>query len=159
MFQFCCKILAHAVHSQQWRKQKEKKRPYFWTYPFRRMPCSRLWRGVAHIRMGGSEKCIPSIFKVTRISELGKTLTVTRNLYTLRRNTNFLRACFSLYYDFVTSTIILFTLMMGTIIASETWDIKRATWSRITEDSIRHSHRCEKPKTLHNLFEFWALLR
>jgi hypothetical protein len=44
-------------------------------------------RRVAVVRTGVSDECIASIIWVTRIDELGKTLAVTRNRRTLRRNT------------------------------------------------------------------------
>jgi hypothetical protein len=43
---------------------------------------------VALVRTGISKERSPSFIMVTRISELGTTLTVTNNLLTLRRNRN-----------------------------------------------------------------------
>jgi hypothetical protein len=42
---------------------------------------------VALVRADVSEELSPSFFRVTRIGELGKTLAVTSNRHTLRRNT------------------------------------------------------------------------
>jgi hypothetical protein len=53
----------------------------------RRMASSGMLRRVALVRTDVSEEPVASFIRVTRISELGKTLAVTRNRRTLRRNT------------------------------------------------------------------------
>jgi hypothetical protein len=51
------------------------------------MPSSGILGRVALVRTNVSEKFSASIIEVTRIGEVGTTLTVTRNRRTLRRNT------------------------------------------------------------------------
>jgi hypothetical protein len=51
------------------------------------MPSSEILRRVALVRSDVSEELSASIIRVTRIGELGRTLAVTRNRRTLRRNT------------------------------------------------------------------------
>jgi hypothetical protein len=48
-------------------------------------------RHVALVRTDVSEELSASLIRVTRIGELGTTLAVTSNRYTLRRNTRFLQ--------------------------------------------------------------------
>jgi hypothetical protein len=59
------------------------------------MLSSGMLRRVALVRVEVSEECITSIIRVTGIGELGKTLVVTSNQSSLRRNTSFLahRSC------------------------------------------------------------------
>jgi hypothetical protein len=78
------------------------------------MPSSGMLRHVAVVRTDLSEDCSSSIIKVTRISELGATLAVTRNRCTLRRN----------------------TLMMEALRSSKTLVLTRATCCNIPEDGI-----------------------
>jgi hypothetical protein len=51
------------------------------------MPSSGMLPRVALVRTDASEEYIASIIMMTRLSELGTTLTVTSNQITLRRNT------------------------------------------------------------------------
>jgi hypothetical protein len=51
------------------------------------MPYSGILRHVTHVRTDVSKELSAPIIRVTRISELGTTLTVTSNRPTLRRNT------------------------------------------------------------------------
>jgi hypothetical protein len=51
-----------------------------------RMASSGMLRRVAHVRTDVSEELSASFIRVTRIHELGTTLTVTSNRRTLRRN-------------------------------------------------------------------------
>jgi hypothetical protein len=55
-------------------------------------------RRVALVRTDVSEEPSASFIRVTRIGELGTTQAATRNRRTLRRNTNFFAACFTLLY-------------------------------------------------------------
>jgi hypothetical protein len=62
------------------------------------MPSSVILNSVALVRTDVSEELSASIIRVTRIGELGTTLTVTSNRRTLRRNTkhetkHFFAAC------------------------------------------------------------------
>jgi hypothetical protein len=59
------------------------------------MSSSAMLRRVALVRTDVSEKLSASIIKVTRIGELGTTLTVTSNRRTLRRYTKYLSLCIS----------------------------------------------------------------
>jgi hypothetical protein len=75
-------------------------------------------RRVALVRTEASEDYIVSIIKVTRISELGTTLAVTRNRSTLP---------------------ILVTMMMEAIRSSETSALTRATLRNIPEYGILYT--------------------
>jgi hypothetical protein len=72
------------------------------------MPPSWLLRRVALVRTEVSEERIASIYRVTRIGELGKTLAVTSNRHTLRRNVDEL----TLTANAVPSSLIVFTMLM-----------------------------------------------
>jgi hypothetical protein len=97
-------------------------------------------RRVVLVRTEVSEDHIASIFKVTRISELGTTLAVTSNRITLRRNT-------------------MVTLMMEAIRSSKMSVLKRITRRRIPEDIILHVVTCLSTvvqRMLHVCFVPWA---
>jgi hypothetical protein len=100
---------------------------------------------VAFVRTDVSEELSAYIIGVT-IGELGKTLAVTSNRRTLRRN----RA------NVVPSSPILVTLMMEALRSSETLVLKRATLHNIPEEGILHSHRLENPKSYITL-TVWTL--
>jgi pantoate kinase len=88
------------------------------------MPSSDMLRRVALVRNDVSEELTASIFKVTRINELGKLLA-----------------------DVVLSSPILDTLMMEALSFSETSFLTRVIRHNIPEDSIIHSHRRENLKS------------
>jgi hypothetical protein len=83
-------------------------------------------RRVALVRTDVTEEPIASIFKVTRLVELPKTLAVTSNRSTLREVTS----------NVVPSSPIPVTLMMKAMNSSETSIITGATWRNIPEDKI-----------------------
>jgi hypothetical protein len=88
---------------------------------------------VALLRTDVSEELIASIIRVKRIGDLGKTLAVTNNRRTLRRN-------------IVPSSPIIVTLMMDEICLSETSVLTRATRRNILHDGFLHSHSRENLK-------------
>jgi hypothetical protein len=94
------------------------------------MSSSGKLRRVALVRTDVSEKLSASIIRVTRIRELGKSLAVTSN----RRRNVLVTA------NVVPSSRILVTLMMEALSSSV---LTRATWRKIPEDAILHSHRRE----------------
>jgi hypothetical protein len=57
------------------------------------MPSSGILRRVALVSSDIAEECVTFIIRATRIGELGKTLAVTSNQRTLRRNTYFTDSC------------------------------------------------------------------
>jgi hypothetical protein len=85
----------------------------------RRMASSGMLRRVALVRTDVSEELSASFIRVTRISELGKTLAVTSNRRTLRR----------------------------ILSSAGTSVLKRATRRNIPEDAVLHSHRRENLKS------------
>jgi hypothetical protein len=98
---------------------------------------------VALVRTDVSEERSTSMFRVTRIGELGTTLAVTNNrilfLCSLRR--------LLVTANVVPSSSIVVTLMMDSLRSSEMSDLTRATWHNIPEDGIFHSHRRENFKS------------
>jgi hypothetical protein len=92
---------------------------------------------VALIRTDVSVALSASFIRVTRIGELGTTLAVTSNRYTLRRNTKLRSVCRLLVTASVfPSSPILVTLMTKAQSSSETSVLTRPTWHNIPEDTI-----------------------
>jgi hypothetical protein len=117
-------------------------------------------RRVALVRTDVSEEPGASFIRVTRIGELGRTLAVTSNRRTLRRNVFFvfLRSLRQLLVtaNVVPSSPILVTLMMEALRSFETSVLTRATRRNVPEDTFLHSHRRENLKSYIELAG-WAL--
>jgi hypothetical protein len=94
------------------------------------------------VRTNVSEELSASFVRVTRNSELGTTLAVTRNRRTLRRNTKLLVTA-----NVLPSSPILVTLMVEALSSSETSALTRAAQRNIPEDAILHSHCCKNLKS------------
>jgi hypothetical protein len=103
-------------------------------------------RFVTILRTDITEEPIASTIRVTRISELGTTLALTK---TGERSVIRLRVIANV----VPSPPILVTLMMEAIRSSETSVLTTFKRFNIPEAGILHSHRCEKLKSYIALIE------
>jgi hypothetical protein len=98
---------------------------------------------VAVVRTDVSEERIISIFRLTRIGEIGITLAANRNIVV------FLRSLLRLLVtaNVVSSSPILVTLMIEAIHSSEMSVLTKESPRHIPEEGILDSHRCENLKS------------
>jgi hypothetical protein len=102
------------------------------------MPSSGMLRRVTLVETDVSGELSASIIRVTRIGEIGTTLTVISNRRKLQRNH---------MTNVVTSSPILVTLIIEALSSSETLVLISATRRNISEDGIIHSHSSENLKS------------
>jgi hypothetical protein len=99
------------------------------------MASSGMLRRVALVRTDASEELSANFIRVTRVGELGKTLAVTSNRRTLRRNTNliFLRSVRRLLFisNVGPSPPIPITLMKEALSSFEISVLTLTTWRNI----------------------------
>jgi hypothetical protein len=117
----------------------------------RRMVSSGMLRRVALVRTDVSEELSASFIRVTRIGELGATLTLTSTRYFFVRR-------LLVTGSVVPSSPILVTLMKEEVSSSETSVLTRATRRNIPEDVILHSHRRENLKSYKLFYGFGKTL-
>jgi hypothetical protein len=115
------------------------------------MPSSGMLHHLALVGTEVSEECIASIIRVKRISELGTTLTVTRN-----RGMKYILFLCSMLGLLVTDNVvlsytILVTLMLDEIHSSKTLVLTRTALHNIPGDGILHSHHHENLRSYHVL--------
>jgi hypothetical protein len=106
------------------------------------MVSSEMLHRVALVRTDASEELSVAFVRVTKIGELGTTLSVTSNRRTLRKNTLvFLHLLVTA--SVVPSSPILVTLIKDAVSSSDTSVLTRVTRRNIPEDTI-----LQRPRTL-----------